>query len=483
MSTGRNRIGRRGLLQGTLAGVVASRVPRLRRPSDELAVAVVGLNGRGVDHVNALRALPGVRLAALCDVDDQVLARELRRLRELELRPDPYTDLRALLEREDIDAVSIASPNHWHALQTVWACQAGKDVYVEKPATHDFGEGPALVAAARRHGRIVQCGMQSRCSPALRAAIEWVRAGNLGEMRLVRGLCYKPRPSIGKVSGNQKIPDSVDYDLWCGPAPLVPLRRSRLHYDWHWDFATGNGDLGNQGVHQVDLGRWILAAEELPTSVLSFGGRLGYEDDGRTPNTQVVLYDYGAVPFLFEVRGLPRDAAAQRGDWFEGMDDFLGLRIGVVVHCAGGTLRIPSYTGATAHDAEGREIQRWEEAGDPFANWVAAVRSRRSEDLACEVEVGVRSSALVHLGNASWRVGRTLEKEALLGELSSSALLTETAERMYAHLAANGVNLAEQRVTLGPCLIVDPGHGCFSEHDSANALLAGSHREPYTLPA
>jgi predicted dehydrogenase len=315
-----SRLTRRSFLRGaggSLAALAGARVPHLRRPSDELGVAVVGLNGRGMDHLEALRALPGVRIVALCDVDDLVLSRAAKKLREHELRADGHADFRNVLERKDVDAVSIATPNHWHALQAIWACQAGKDVYVEKPVTHAFGEGAPLVAAAQKYGRMVQCGMQSRTSPAIREALEWVRAGNLGALQLARGLCYKPRPSIGKCKGNQKIPDSVDYDLWCGPAPLVPLRRQRLHYDWHWSFATGDGDLGNQGVHQLDLARWALGAEKLPPSVLSLGARLGYEDDGETPNTQMVfLTPSSPCRSCFEVRGLPRDAAAQGGDWW-----------------------------------------------------------------------------------------------------------------------------------------------------------------------
>ncbi len=472
---------RRSLLGGALTTLGSTRIPHLARPSDEWRVAVVGLNGRGAEHVAALHALPGVRIVALCDVDDAVLLRESKKLRERDLRPGLHTDFRQVLERKDVDAVTLATPNHWHALQTIWACQAGKDVYVEKPVTHALGEGASVVAAARKYGRIVQSGLQSRASPALRAALAWLQAGNLGELKLVRGLCYKPRPSIGTVEGNQKLPESVDYDLWCGPAPLVPLRRACLHYDWHWFFATGDGELGNQGVHQLDVARWVLGAEFLPPSVLSLGARLGYEDDGETPNAQLVFYAYQPVPLLFEVRGLPRNISGQQGDWLAGMDQFLGVRTGVVVHCAGGTLRIPSYTGASACDSDGKEIQRWEEGGDPFANWIAACQSRRVEDLAADIQVGVRSSTLVHLGNASQRSGRLLSGSALLAEMKSSTLLP-SCELLLAHLDANGVDLAKHELTLGPSLALDPAQGRVRENESANALLAGSHREPFVLP-
>jgi predicted dehydrogenase len=470
-------------LAGAAAFAGATRWPRLARPSDELRVAVVGLNGRGAEHVDALRALPGVRIQALCDVDELVLLREAKRIREKGAeRVDVHTDFRAVLERDDVDAVTLATPNHWHALQALWACQAEKDVYLEKPATHTFGEGAPLVAAARKYERIVQCGFQSRASPALAAAIEWIRAGHLGALELVRGICYKPRPSIGKTKGNQKLPENVDYDLWCGPAPLTPLRRARLHYDWHWSFATGDGELGNQGAHALDVARWVLGTDELPASVFSLGGRLGYDDDGETPNTQLVFFAYEPVPILFEVRGLPKSGSAQAGDWTAGMDELLGVRTGVVVQCAGGTLRIPSSSGAIACDVEGREVRRWEAAGDPFANWIEAVRSRRRGDLCAELESGVHSSALVHLGNASQRVGRPLDKPTLLAELTSSSTLTHATEQLFEHLDANGVDLAKRPLTLGPCLLLDPASRCFRENARANALLAGKHREPYALP-
>lgn len=492
----RARFGRRGFVKGSLAALACARIPHFLRPSDELRVGVVGLNGRGALHVRALRALSGVRVAALCDVDDQVLLRELRKHPRGQ-RPDAHADVRQLLEREDIDAVTLATPNHWHALQTIWACQAGKDVYVEAPATHAWIEGERVLAAARRHDRIVQSGFHWRASPALRAAVEWLRAGNLGAIEEVRAVCFEARPSIGQVKGNQPIPDSLDYDQWCGPAPLLALRRARLHTDWRWMFATGDGELGDRGAHVLDLARWVLGAEGLPASVLSLGGRFGYEDDGQTPNTQLVLYAYEPVPILLEVRGLPRDSQAAAGDWGaneDNMDDVSGVRAGVVVRCAGGTLRMlgaglhgdglhgEDVQRAVACDAEGREIQRWEQAGDPFASWVGALVSRRPGDLSAEIEVGLRSSALVHLGNVSQRIGRRLEERLLFEELQDAPAMSACLERMLAHLEANGLGPEERLPTLGPCLVLDPAGGGLVANERANALLAGHFREPYTLP-
>jgi predicted dehydrogenase len=475
-------LSRRSVLRGSLAALGSARLPRLARPSDAWRVAVVGLNGRGAEHVEALRARADVRVVALCDVDDTVLLRESRKLRERDQRPGLHTDFREVLGRRDVDGVVLATPNHWHALQTIWACQAGKDVYVETPVTHAFGEGERVLAAAAKHGRIVQAGFAARASPALGAAIEWLRAGHLGELELVRGLVYEPRPSIGKLGKNQRIPESVDYDQWCGPAPLRPLRRTSLHHDWRWSWATGDGELGNQGVHQLDVARWVLGAEELPASVTSLGARLGYDDDGETPNAQCLFYAFVPVPFLFEVRGLPRNVAAQQGDWLAGMDQFLGVRVGVVVHCTGGTLRLAGDALALACDDAGKEVRRWQERGDPLAGWIAACASRRAEDLRSGLEQGVRSSALAHIGNASQRLARARARRELLAELESSSTLTPACQLLYEHLDANGVDLAKHELALGPCLVLDPARQCVQDDAGANELLAGSHRAPYVLP-
>ncbi|NOT31310.1 MAG: Gfo/Idh/MocA family oxidoreductase, partial [Planctomycetes bacterium] len=477
----------RGLVQGTLAALASSRVPHLARPTDELRVAVVGLNGRGAEHIAALARLPGVRIVALCDVDDHVLAREARKLRARELGPGLrgpglHVDFRRVLEREDVDAVTLATPDHWHALQAIWACQAGKDVFVESPVTHAFAEGARVVTAAEKFARIVQSGYPARASPARSATLEWVRAANLGPFELVRALCYEPRPSLGQTRDNRHVPQLIDYDLWCGPGPLLPLRRARLHHDWRWLFAYGEGELGGGAAHALDLARWAIGAEGLPATVLSVGGRFGYEDDGETPNTQLVYYAFEPVPILLEIRGLPASRAAQTADWSVGMDDTLGVRVGAVVHCAHGTLRIHLDSLAIACDDHGKEIRRWEGAGDPFASWIEALKSRRSEDLTSGIEAGARSSGLVHLASAAHRAGQSLGRDEVVQQLASLATLTATGQRMLAHLDQNGVDLPQARFAMSPRLALDPEQGRFVGDERANALLAASYREPYVLP-
>ncbi|MCB9913724.1 MAG: Gfo/Idh/MocA family oxidoreductase [Planctomycetes bacterium] len=483
------KIARRSFLGGAALGAASLAFPHLAlarggkrwRPNDEVRVAVIGLRGRGVDHVNGLHGLDGVRVVALCDCDSAVLERERKRFTDRGERVDVHADLRDVLAREDVDAVSIATPNHWHALAAVWACQAGKDVYVEKPVSHSVWEGRQIVRAARKYGRVVQTGTQSRSSHAIAEAIAWLRKGELGAITHAQGLCYKPRRPIGKVDGPQPVPASVDYDLWLGPAPDAPLLRKNLHYDWHWDFATGNGDLGNQGIHQMDLCRWALGHRGLSSRVVSLGGRLGYDDDGDTPNTLVTLHEFAAgPPILFEVRGLPVDAASQRAEW--AMDKVRGVSVGAWIHCEGGALRLPNYQEAQAYDADGALVQEWKGATSHYANFVEAVRSRRVEDLHADIEEGHVSSALCHTGNASWLCGVAAEREELRELVAGRGPAADAVARMSAHLAANGVDLSAACVTAGAVLEVDPQSERFTNSPAANRLLRRPGRGPFTLP-
>lgn len=449
---------------------------------EELRLAVIGLNARGGELLRRLLDLPDVRIVALCDVDELVLGRAVRLAREAGARPATYADFRHVLARADVQAVVLATPDHWHALQTVLACRAGKDVFVEAPATHSFLEGERMLAAAREHARLVQVGFQRRADPGVRAALEFLHAGELGAPRAARAICHRARPSIGRAQGNQPIPDTLDYDLWCGPAPLEPLRRLRLHGDWRWNWHTGNGELGAEGAHVLDLARAALATELLPLSVTSVGGRYLLDDDGQTPNTQFVHFEYEAAPILLEVRGLPRDARARAGDWEAGMETIDGLALGVLVECEGGSLKLPLRGPAVASARDGRELRRFEGEGDLLLEWLGALRERRLEALSAELEAALRSSALVHLAVASHGVGSALASEDLQRELAHSSRLTEAFGRMRLHLAGHGLDLASARFTLGPCLVPDRSANCFHDHSAANARLRGTHREPWQLP-
>jgi predicted dehydrogenase len=467
--------------------------------NDDIRIAVVGFNGRGKNHIDSYRALKGVRIVALCDADEAVLNREYSRLNRPTTQPTAsaaegdappparqpamakYQDVRKLLDDKTLDAVSIATPNHWHSLIGIWACQAGKDVYVEKPVSHNVLEGRRLVEAARKYDRIVQAGTQWRASAQVFEAFEWIKGGNLGKVLVSRGLCYKRRASIGKTEGPQPVPETVDYDIWCGPAPKEPLRRKKLHYDWHWVWPTGCGDLGNQGIHQMDLARWALGKAHLSPKVLSVGGRVGYVDDGTTPNTMFVAHDYGDSMLIFEVRGLPDKAGT------ENMSKYRGSSIGNVVECENGYVSVMSETRVAAYDKDGAEIKRFTGAGvvrdkNHFANFLKVVRSRKREDQNAEIEEGHISSALCHTGNLSYRLGQQDNPQDIKDALKANKPMMETFDRMAEHLAANDVNISMEKLTLGAPLAMEPMSERFINNEKANAMLTRNYRKPYVVP-
>ena len=277
----------------------------------DIRVAIVGVRKKGVEHIKAFGEIPGVRIVALCDVDRVFLDREIKLLAGAGKKVEGFADYRKLLEMPDLDAVVLSVPDHWHGLMTVWACQAGKDIYVEKPLSHNIWEGRVMVEAVHKYKRIVQVGSQNRSDTGLRPAAAYIRKGELGRIKLVRAISYGYREGIGKVDGPQPIPSTVDYDLFVGPAPMQPLMRQNLHYDWHWFWDTGTGEMGNLGAHNVDESRWFMGMDAPAPRVVSLGGRLGFYDDGETANTQITLFGYRPVPLIYEIRNLPRRQPGQ----------------------------------------------------------------------------------------------------------------------------------------------------------------------------
>jgi predicted dehydrogenase len=438
--------------------------------NDRLQVAVIGVNGRGKDHLNGLAGKHNCVVSIICDADSGVIDKAMKAAEKAQgTTPKFEQDLRRVMDNKAIDIVSIATPNHWHALAAIWALQAGKDVYVEKPVSHNVSEGRRIVEAARKYNRICQAGTQSRTSTGMRQAIEFIQKGNLGKIRLARGLCYKPRPSIGKVDGLGVIPKTANYDLWCGPAPVKPLTRKRLHYDWHWTWDYGNGDLGNQGIHEMDKARWGLGKNELPKSVISVGGRFGYIDDGETANTQICVFDYGDCELIFEVRGLRTR-------------DLLGAKVGNIFYGSEGYLVCPSYTGGTAFNLKGEVIRKFQGSGDHYGNFVNAVRSRKAADLNGDILEGHLSSALCHLGNISYRLGslQPFDKKAKMFGDDKEAY--ETFSRMEEHLKDNKVPLDGQSYHLGPKLAIASQTESFVNNTQADAFLTRSYRKPFVVP-
>jgi predicted dehydrogenase len=417
---------RRDFLMSTAVLTAGAAVRGFASPNDTVRIAVVGCGGRGSSHVSAWSSMPNVEIVALCDVDESHIAAKLKTL-ESKGKPKPatYVDFRKLLEDKTIDAVSLATPNHWHTLQTIWACQAGKDVYVEKPCSHNVFESQQIIAAARKYDRIVQQGSQSRSSPALREAVQRMATGELGEVYMARGLCYKWRDTIGHTPVSA-VPAGVDYDLWTGPAPKREFTKNRFHYNWHWMWDTGNGDLGNQGIHEVDIARWGLGVTH-PTKVSAIGGKFMFDDDQETPNTLTASYE-------FDVKGVKKMMTFEVRHWISPHEAGIngekpGNTIGNQFYGSKGYLVIDNYN--KYYSFMGRE-QTPGPTGtardEHWANFIGAVRSRKREDLNAEVEEGALSCNLMHLANISYRVGRTLHWDAktmtCVGDPEANKMLT-----------------------------------------------------------
>ena len=469
-------------MAGSITAGAALAIPfsRVRGANDDIRVAVIGFRSQGSGHIKRFIEIPGVRVVALCDVDRDILDREVKKFTDRSEKVDAYIDVRKLLEDKNIDAISTATPNHWHSLITVWACQAGKDVYVEKPVSHNIWEGRKMVQAARKYDRIVQTGTQKRSDPGLHQAFEYIRQGNLGRILVARGFCCKRRKSIGKVAGPQPVPESVDYNLWAGPAPLKPLMRKRLHYDWHWVWDTGNGDLGNQGIHEMDLCRWALGQEQLAPRVMSIGGRFGYDDDGQTANTQIAILDYKPAPLIFEVRGLPK----KKG--ISAMDNYRGIRVGIVIECEYGYFA-GGGGGGWVYDNDGNKISQFKGDGgrEHQPNFIKAVRSRKLSDLNADILEGHLSSALCHMANVSHKLGSQSSPEQITEVVQSNKEALESFERFQHHLSANEIDLKRTPATLGPWLKMDTAKGQFvGEFPTfwANALIRPNYRKPFVVP-
>ncbi|RBP45079.1 putative dehydrogenase [Roseimicrobium gellanilyticum] len=494
-------IKRRDVLRSALYAGTAMALPiwsRAEGSNSDIRVAVIGFKGRGSGHIGSLQKIKGVRLVALCDVDSDVLDGKVADLKKKGIEVKAYTDFRKLCEDKDIDAVTIATPNHTHTLIAMTAIAAGKHVYVEKPTNHNLWEGAELVkAAAKVEGKqIVVHGMQRRSDLGWAAAQEYIKSGALGKTLLSRGVNYKARQSIGKVSEGKSagadgtfaagtFKDSkgtINYDLWAGPREMAPVMREKFHYDWHWQWAYGNGDIGNQGPHQLDVARWMIGnPEKLPVRVMSFGNRWGYTDDGQTANNQMALYDYGKgnVPILFDNRGLPRADM----NWQKGNEPaYKGTRIGNIIHCEGGYV-----AESKAYDNDGKWNQTKFEIRDGPAhmdNFIASIRAGKLVDSNLHVNHGFQAASLAILSNISYRLGKKVSPAEVKERLSGDKFATETFEDFAANLQANKIDIAADQVALGPWLSFNPDtlkfEGEFAE--DANKLAQEEYRKGFELP-
>ncbi len=411
-----------------LAGAVGASASRVMGAADRVNLVVIGLGGRGGDHMNFLSKVPAARIAGVCDINQAAQERAVAMVEKLTgAKPKAYSDMRQVFDDREIEAVTMATPNHWHALGTIWACQAGKDVYVEKPACHNVFEGRKMIEAVTKYKRIVQVGSQGHSIGFRHRAIEQLRAGAIGKIYLAKGLCYKRRVSIGR-KPVEPVPPGINWDVFLGPAPMRGFTWNRYKYNWHWFWETGNGDIGNQGVHEMDFARWGLG-KELPQSAVSTGGKYVYDDEQETPNTQLATYDYGDCEIVFEVRGLPTqpEEKVMIGNIFYGSEGYMAV----------------DQAGFRIYKGEDKKLVK-EEKVDPqdavntsphFANFVKAVRSRNQKDLNYPVEEGVKSATLCHMANISYRLKRRLEWDAVAwnfkGDAEANAMLTRKYRAPY----------------------------------------------------
>jgi predicted dehydrogenase len=419
--------------------------------NEKVRVAVVGIRGMGQNHIRSYQDLPNVEVTALCEVDENLFEERVQKhfVQKGKRKPKLYTDIRKLLEDKDIDAVSIVTPNHWHALAAIWSIQAGKHVSVEKPCCHNVYEGQKLVETSKKYNVIVQDGAEQRSNPCGQTMAKFLHSGQLGEVYLAKGICYKWRDTIGHTP-DEPVPAGVHYDLWLGPAPERPFSRNRFHYNWHWNWEYGNGDMGNQGIHEMDIARWGIGVT-LPTRVCAMGGHLMFEDDQNTPNVLMAMYEFPSEEgggdkkkiLQFEVRHW----ISNREDplWINEKGDEKG---GYMISSANTVGNI--FYGSKGYMA--KNVDEWRTymgkdrepgpgakgLGNHYANFIDAIRDGNHKEFNKSIEEGFYTCALVHLGNISYRLGRSLD--------------------------------------------FDPNTMKFINDDEANGMLTRDYRKPFVVP-
>lgn len=486
MTTPASTFPRRAFLTRSAAGVttlcLSAAVPcgAVAAPNDRIRLGLIGLGWRGGQQLDDLLSRDDCDVVALCDPEAEFLDKARRKAP----RAKAYVDMRKLLDDEEVDAVVISTCNHWHCLAAVWACAAGKDVYVEKPLSHTLWEGRQLINAARRHRRIVQVGTQQRSDPLQREIRRFLHDERaLGAIESVVVTRFGVRESIGKRDTPLELPQTLDADLWFGPAADVPMLRSKVNYDWHWDWNTGNGECGNWGVHVLDDVRNVVFrdAVSLPVAVTCGGGRVVWNDAGQTPNLLFAVLETGNAPVLFALSNLPERPGSKKPLTF---DD---TQSGFVVHCQGGSYR-GRRGGGVAVDSAGKVIREFKGTSggrEHFGNFFAAMRSRDPLQLNAEVVIGHDSTNWSHVINAAWRAADAdgfLPGDSLPGGPSAAALV----RLMKDHVAAYGGAIGSDAVRLSPRLVIDAAGELFVGDGAAkaNAFLGPREfRRPYVLEA
>ena len=389
------------------------------RPNDRAVLAVMGVRGRGKGLVSGFAGFDDTEIAYICEVDENVVGPSLKELAKRKKKEAKVEkDVRRVLEDKAVTALVIAAPDHWHAPATVWACQAGKHVYVEKPCSHNLAEGRLMVRAARKYDRVVQMGVQRRSAPHFQSARDFIASGKLGKVPFVRTWICGPRPNIGR-KPDTSVPAGVDYDLWLGPAPERAFNPNRFHYEWHWFWDYGTGELGNNGIHALDCARMITGLDA-PTRVVCGGGKLFYDDDQETPDTQLVTFDFPGTTVLWEHRTWSKTGVE-------------GQNWGVTVYGEKGTL---------AFDKKGWHVTDGVEASDKageqerahLRNFLDCLKSGKRPN--ADIEEGHKSTSLCHLGNIAYRTGRAVrfdaKTETIVDDPGANKLLGRTYRKGFA---------------------------------------------------
>ena len=435
-----------------------------------LSIAVVGVRGHGQKHIANFVKLKNCFISYICDVDRRVGQDAISSIEEKTgYRPKLVSDIREVLRDKTVDAISISTPHHWHALATVWALQAGKHVYIEKPITHTYAERHSVLAAARKYGKVVQAGTQLRSNESLAAAGEYMRSGKLGDIDVVHCIIYKNRPNLPQ-SNEMKVPKSVDFDLWCGPSQ-EHYQRSKFHYHWHWYWEYGNGALGNNGIHRIDAARFALGLKGFGDLVLSYGGRFGPADSGETPNTQITIHKFGSTWVLQDALGL--NAQKYRGH--DNAVFFYGSK-GTIVYAKGK---------AKLLDSDGREQMLFEGIQrNHYYNFLETIREKNMNKLRGDLEEGIVSGDLCHLGNISYRVGQMASDASIRALVKSIGAPEFIQDRLNAVRANLNDNEVFEDLRLGRVLnLSDSIENPIVNDDEASAYLNRTYRDGFELPS
>ena len=461
----------------TISGTKAS--GRVIGANDTVRIGVAGIRGRGQSHLGSYAGMDKVDITYLIDPDSRLFDSRSKNVRNIGGNEAKcVADVRVALDDPTLDAISIATCNHWHSLMGIWACQAGKDVYVEKPLSHNVFEGRQLVEAAKKYNRVVQHGTQQRSMSSRAMQMAAIHSGKYGKLLVAKGYCCKPRWTIGhKPTGTP--PDGLDFDLWLGPAPDQSYHGNLVHYNWHWFWDTGNGDVGNQGVHEMDVARWGIKDSTLPTKVWSLGGRFlpGEPDQGETPNMLLTVCEYGDVLLVFETRGLVGKKGAPDRNV---SNEFYTTEGMIKTPGPNSTSMFYPKNGGDPEVVEGESVSIT--PGGPFGSFIHAVRSRLPEDINCDAEVGHYSSALCHLGNISYQLGQQVSFNKSARSLGENRQVVEAFDTLKENLQAVDISLDDTTYQLGRVLNFDPQSERFVDDDQANAMLSRAYRDPFVVP-